>query len=508
LHDDTRRQGSASCFSRWIFARLLGAIFCGAFLSLAVQVRGLFGERGIAPAADFLRAAQAQLGTAAYWKVPTLCWLGASDAELMGLCWAGVVVSLVLVAGVCPGFCALLLWAIYLSLCSVGSPFLNFQWDILLTETAFLAIFALPWRWRPDWQQPTRVARLAWLLLWWLAFRLMFESGVVKLTSGDPTWRNLTALAYHFETQPLPLPTAWYAHQLPAVILRAITGVMFLIELAAPFLIFAPRHWRHAGALALIGLQVGILLTGNYAFFNLLSIALCLTLFDNAAWPARWRQRLLPVTAQPVREWRWTLWLFTPIAFVIVLTTSTQLEASLHQRDDWKPGWHPTVTTLLEAAHPWRSTNGYGLFRVMTTTRPEVAIEGSNDGVNWQEYGFRYKAGDLRQRPRLAAPHQPRLDWQMWFAALGDVRQNPWFVNTLARLLEGSPDVLALFEMNPFPAQPPRQIRAVLYQYRFTDFDEPTAAWWQRKMLGIYCPPLSITRERSADGGGKENPGR
>ncbi len=371
--------------ARWVFTRLLGALFFCAFFSLAGQVRGLLGERGIAPAASFLQRAHEQLGAVAYQKIPTLCWLGASDTTLVALCWAGVALSVGLMAGRCPGPCALLLWALYLSLCAVGSPFMDFQWDLLLLETAFLAGFALPWQFRPDWRQHTRVARIAWLLLWWLNFRLMFESGLVKLTAGDPTWLELTALQYHFETQPLPLPLAWFAHQLPTLVLRISTALMFLIELGAPFLLFAPRRWRHGGALALIALQLAILVTGNYTFFNLLSIALCVPLFDDASWPARIRA-LLPASPRPPEaDRRWPLWLFAPVAFVIVLVTAAQLETCFHQRGPWTPGWRAPTRAVIETLQPLRSANGYGLFRVMTTVRREIVIEGTDDGVNWRE---------------------------------------------------------------------------------------------------------------------------
>lgn len=484
-------------FARWLFARGLGAVFLCAFVSLGVQVRGLFGARGIMPAAEYLHAVQGHLGAAAYWKVPTLLWLGAGDGVLVALCWAGAALAVAMLCGVCPGACSLLAWALYLSLCSVGSPFLNFQWDALLLETAFLAAFVLPWGVRPDWRRHTRVARVAWLLLWWLCFRLMFESGVVKLAAGDPAWLQMTALGVHFETQPIPLPTAWLAHQVPGWVLQIATFLMFAIELAVPFLIAAPRRWRHAGALVLVGFQLSIAATGNYAFFNWLSIALCIPLLDDAAWPARWL-RWLPAPRPHAAEPRWTLWLFAPVAFVVVLLTSAELARSFHQRDGWQPGWKPVVAQTMEALAPLRSLNGYGLFRVMTTSRPEVVIEGSVDGVNWREYEFRYKAGDVRRRPPVVAPHQPRLDWQMWFAALGDVRHNQWLVNLLARLLEGSPEVLALLEWNPFPSQPPRYVRAVLYDYRFTRAGEDATAWWKRERRGLYCPPLSLKAGASA----------
>ena len=312
-------------------------------------------------------------------------------------------------------------------------------------------------------------------LLWWLLFRLMFESGLVKLTWGDETWWNLSALEVHFETQPLPLWTAWYAHHLPAWLLRAVTFIMFVIEMGAPFLIIAPRRWRHGGALALVALQTGIALTGNYAFFNLLSIALCIPLFDDASFPARWRGWIVAEEAPPFPKWR------------TVLATTCAVPAAALTLPGLIGGFRVECPQPLASL---RSFNGYGLFRVMTTQRAEVVIEGSNDGVTWNEYEFRWKPGDLRRRPALAAPHQPRVDWQMWFAALGDVRSNPWFVNLLARTLQGSPEVLAFYQWNPFPDHPPHHLRAALYDYHFTRAGE--SGWWRRERRGLYCPPISL----------------
>ena len=460
---------------RRIFAIVFGLTFASAFLSLAVQVRGLFGGRGIVPADEFLKAVHAQLGAAAYWEVPSFCWLGAGDGVLVFLCVAGALLSLAIAVGFAPGPCSLCAWAIYLSLCSVGSPFLNFQWDALLLETALLAAFWLPWRLRPVWGCETRGQVFARWLIWWLAFRLIFESGIVKLSWGDATWWNLTALYFHFETQPLPLWTAWYAHRAPGWLLSAATFLMFAIELVAPFLILAPRRWRHGAAVALIALQAGVAATGNYAFFNLLSIAICIPLFDDTFFSARWRGLIPFVETPPLPKWR-----------TVLATTCAMVAATL------------TLPGLVQAFHvdsplplvSLRSFNGYGLFRVMTTERPEVVIEGSNDGVNWSEYGFPWKPGDVRRRPALVAPHQPRVDWQMWFAALGDARSNPWLVNLLARTLQGSPEVLAFYEWNPFSNQPPRYIRAVLYDYHFTRAGE--SGWWRREKRGIYCPAVSL----------------
>jgi len=480
--------------ARWVFARTLAAVFFCAFASLLVQVRGLIGRDGVAPVWALLDAAWNQLGAWALWKVPSLCWLGASDGMLVGLCVAGMVVALVMGAGVAPGACSLVLWALYLSLVSVSSPFLDFQWDGLLLETALLAALALPWRWRPVWETDAPLPRFGRWLLWWLLFRLMFESGLVKLASGDPTWRGLTALDFHFATQPLPLWTAWYAHHAPRWLLQVATVIMFAIELVAPFFIIAPRRWRHGGAWALIALQVVILLTGNYAFFNVLTLALCALLLEDTAWPRWLRARLVPAVHWPVPSPRRPAWICAVSAAVVALLALPPLWTPVLALCGITPGKHSFMAQLQEAWSwhaPLRSFNGYGLFRVMTTQRPEIVVEGSNDGSFWQEYEFPSKPGDVRARPRLVAPHQPRLDWQMWFAALGGAERNPWFGVFITRLLQGQPTVLGLLETNPFPGQPPRYVRAVLYEYRFTRSDEG-GAWWHREAQGLYWPAVAL----------------
>lgn len=465
--------------SRKIFAHALGVILAIAFLSFAVQVCGLVGERGIVPAGEFLKIVEKNADAPA-WQVPTLFWLGAGDTALLAVCWLGVAASVVLACGFAPAPAALACWVLYLSLCSVGGPFLNFQWDALLLETTLLAVVALPWRPRPDWARETLLQCTGRLLLWWLVFRLNFESGVVKLTWGDKTWLEMRALDVHFETECIPNPIAWYAHQLPAWLSRPACAMMFGIELVVPSLIACPARLRHAAALALIALQFGIIATGNFAYFNWLSIVICLPLLADSFFPARWRsQNPAPLPPQP--EWKWIAAACVAL-FGFVATLPGLLGAFRLTAGDG----------LERALAPLRSFNGYGLFRVMTTERPEIVVEGSRDGVNWEAYEFRYKPGDPYRRPPFVAPHQPRLDWQMWFAALGDVRSTPWFVHFLVRLLEGSPDVLALLAKNPFPAEPPRYVRAVLYDYRFTRRADRTAAWWRREPRGLYCPPLSL----------------
>ena len=265
---------------------------------------------------------------------------------------------------------------------------------------------------------------------------------------------------------------------------------MFLIEFVAPVLIIAPRRWRHGAAWALIALQLLIAATGNYAFFNLLTLALCLLLFDNAAWPIRPRARVDPPPSEQSRTPTpaWTVWTTSAIVGFVFLVTVQPLFTTLgivEGRPALLAGLHRSVSSFM-------SFNGYGLFAVMTTTRHEIVVEGSNDGVSWRTYEFPWKPGDMSRRPGIVAPHQPRLDWQMWFAALSPFQNNPWFVQFLVRVLEGSPEVLGLLEVNPFPDQPPRFVRALVYDYHFTRSGDGTTGWWKRELLGLYCPVITL----------------
>jgi uncharacterized membrane protein YphA (DoxX/SURF4 family) len=364
-------------------------------------------------------------------------------------------------------------------------------------ETGFLAIFFAPLQFFPRRaSQEAPPSRIVLWLLRWLLFRLMLESGCVKLLSGDTTWHSLTALNFHYETQPLPTWIGWYVHQLPAALQKFSCAAMFAIELAVPFLIFLPRKPRQFAFLAFVLLQVIILLTGNYCFFNLLAMALCLTLLDDAAIQSLlqkvWRG-VSPNSHPPPPERRlrhWPMAVTVPIAALVGCACYTHFFGFIGVR---MPGPEPVVA-VYRWLQPFRTFSSYGLFAVMTTSRPEIIVEGSNDGVKWDAYEFKYKPGDLNRRPAFVAPHQPRLDWQMWFAALGDVHQNPWFVNFCVRLLQGSPQVLALLDKNPFPNVPPRYIRAVVCDYHFTDLAtrRATGEWWRREWKGIYLPPISI----------------
>ena len=483
----------------WLFLRLLGFVYFFAFLSLATQILGLMGQSGILPAGEFLAMLESRVGPERYWFFPTLAWLNSSDTALQVMSVGGALGSLLLIFDIAPILVLSLLWVLYLSLVTVGQDFLSFQWDSLLLEAGFLAIFMAPGHLWPRGSPKTPPPKVPRWLLWFLLFRLMFSSGVVKLASGDPTWRNLTALEYHYYTQPLPTPIAWYIHLAPAWFQHGSAVFMFFVELAVPFLIFAPRLWRFVGAGFLILLQLLIALTGNYAFFNLLTLALCILLFDDAFlerfFPRALAERRRAARSSP-RRFSLRRWVTAPVALVIFACGLLQLADLLSIQ--WLP---PTAFRLLSDLEPVRIVNGYGLFAIMTTSRPEIIIEGSNDGETWLDYEFKFKPGDLRRAPRWVEPFQPRLDWQMWFAALGDYRSSPWFTHLMLRLLEGSPPVLALFERNPFPRSPPKYLRAVVYDYTFTTWSERRAQgeWWHRRLVGDYFP--TVTLNRSEQGG-------
>jgi predicted DCC family thiol-disulfide oxidoreductase YuxK len=486
---------------RW-FLRALGFIYLIAFVSLWVQVDGLIGSDGISPTNQFLSAFHEQLGRDAYSLLPTLCWFNPSNAFLHFLCGGGVVFSLLLILGIVPAVSLVTLFVFYLSLTIAGQTFLSFQWDILLLEIGFLAIFLAPWQIWPKRGREPPVSRAALFLLNFLLFKLMVMSGVVKLTSGDDSWgwlnhsfhwSALTALDYHYWSQPLPTVLGWWADKSPEWFKHFSVGFCLAVEIIAPFFIWAPRRPRFIAAGLMIFLQIAIAVTGNYCFFNLLTIALCLLLIDDAALRLDGRARFGAPGGRALPQ---RLSILAAIA-VIILTVPFNAWLIFTA---FKPRatWPRPLAFLYEHVEPFRIVNGYGLFRVMTKDRGEIVIEGSADGIDWLPYEFKWKPGDVQRAPGWCAPHQPRVDWQMWFAALGTPQQNPWFGGLVVRLLQGSRDVSRLLARNPFLDQPPRYIRASFYRYRFTTVEEhrQSGAWWKRQELGEYLPTVSLDQSR------------
>lgn len=502
------RLGRASSFflASWLFLRVLALIYLGAFISFWVQIDGLIGRSGVLPAVELIDRVRQSLGPDRIWEgylgIPTLLWLFPSDGFLHTLCAGGCVLSVLLLVGVAAPVVLIFLWLFYLSLVSVGGDFLGFQWDNLLLETGFIAIFLQPLRlfsgFRRDWAPSYSVL----LLLRFLLFRLNFSSGVVKLRDEGGTdanvWADLTALYYHYETQPLPTVFGWYTHQLPDWFQQVSVFLMFVIQLGFAFFVFGPRQLRLIGCAGLTVLQIFIFITGNYCFFNLLTLAFCLLLVDDKLFSRiPFFRRFLeerPTEVSPIRE-RGRL---AVVALAFVALAITGLTQQVRTLGFWYSPPAPLAETMRSIA-PFRTVNTYGLFANMTTSRPEILVEGSDDGENWKPYEFRYKPGDLSRHPVWAQPHQPRLDWQMWFAALGNYRQNPWFVAFVHRLLEGAPEVLALLAKNPFPEHPPKYIRARMYDYHFTDLEtkRETGNWWRRDGEREYLPAVSLENFRS-----------
>ena len=486
---------------RW-FLRALGLIYLIAFVSLWVQVEGLVGSDGVSPVNQFLPAVYERFGRSAYSLLPTLCWFNSSNGFLHFLCSGGVVLSLLLIVGIAPALSLVALFVFYLSLILAGQTFLSFQWDILLLETGFLSIFLAPWRiwprelfWWPGAAIPaTAVSRPALFLLKFLLFKLMLMSGVVKLTSGDNSWWNLTALDYHYWSQPLPTVFGWWADKSPEWFKHFSVAFCLVVESIIPFFICAPRRLRLIAAGLMIFLQFVIALTGNYCFFNLLTIALCLLLIDDAVVASLCRGALLRRIRSTATQRRAYNGLsgYAAIAVIIVtLPINAWLIFTAFKPDT---EWPRLLAVAYGRVETFRIVNGYGLFRVMTKDRDEIVIEGSADGFDWLPYEFKWKPGDVMRAPGWCAPHQPRLDWQMWFAALGTPRENPWLGGLIVQLLQGSPDVSRLLAKNPFPREPPRYIRAMFYRYRFTTLREhrQTGAWWKRQELREYLPTVSL----------------
>jgi predicted DCC family thiol-disulfide oxidoreductase YuxK len=462
----------------FLFLRFFGLIYFSAFVSFGVQALGLIGSHGILPLTEMVDEVSRGAGAARFFLMPMVFWWSAGDVAIQVVCWSGAGLALLLTFNVLPRISLLVLHVLYLSLLYGGQTFMTYQWDVYLLETGFLALVltlaTVPGIW----------------LLRWLLFRFMFMSGVVKLLSGDPTWRNLSALSYHFLTQPLPTPLAWYASQLPAGTLRFTTGCMFAIELVLPFLIFCPRRMRFLAAFGVLLLQSCILVTGNYNWFNLQTLLLCLLLFDDAA-----LRKILPhnlIRLLPARPGKSAVRGAVP---VLVRTLALLIVFSSLVQMDLRFGGNPPLAArrVEQLIEPLQLVNGYGLFAVMTTERDEIVIEGSDDGVEWRAYEFRYKPGDPMRRPLWNIPHQPRLDWQMWFAALDDPRRLRWFSGFLRRILENEPSVTALLASNPFSDKPPVYVRALFYDYTFAGGrDRAKGQWWERRLLGLYFPPVRL----------------
>jgi len=325
-------------------------------------------------------------------------------------------------------------------------------------------------------------------LFHWLLFRLRFMSGISKLVSDDPSWSNLTTLNYYFETQPLPHIGAWYFHQLPDWILQAGVILVFFTELIVPFFIFLPRKFRLFAATVTIIMQLIIIATSNHNWINLLTIILCLFLLDDGILQKILPRRLCSLISIGTRvdnsmAINRSSYVLPGFAFLILLSSITAFSSMVSNVTI--PGAVERTTFLVRS---WGIGHIFHVFPTMQTERHELEIEGSYDGKEWKSYVFKYKPGPLDKNPAFIVPHQPRLDWMIWFVPPRNKEMLYWFDRFLLRLQQGSAEVLDLLEYNPFPDKPPNYLRVQVFQYRFTSMEErnQTGQWWKREYLGQF----------------------
>jgi hypothetical protein len=527
---DPRESTSHQLIARWLFLRGLGLIYFSAFLSLSFQIRGLIGPQGILPAGEFLQSVAHSLGALRLWYAPTVLWLQNTGVMLgatmpTALTVIGMVASVLLVLNLWPRLMLLVCFVAFLSFVSAAQDFSGYQSDGMLLEAGFISLFLAPRGLRPGWGADSPPPLAAVLLLLWEWFRIYFQSGLVKLLSGDPTWRNLTAMDEYYQNGPLPTWVGWYIQHLPEWFHKATAGATLLMELVLVFMAFLPRPWRIACFVIVTIWQAGVIVTANYTFLNYLVLLLGILLLDDAllrrylparlrrsfpqpddssspreepsqpeeSMPARGRSRsLLHPFSLPAAARRHLSALRLAVTAVLLSWVSYNtffLLLHMFTRN------LPLPAAPVIALEPFRIANQYGLFAVMTPHRYEIEFQGSNDGATWVAYPFRYKPQDVSMRPRIYAPYQPRFDWNLWFASLGDWRHYPIVPRTEELLLTNDGDVLGLFAANPFPNAPPHYVRAVLWQYWFTSLQEKRATghWWRRQFLGSYAPTIART---------------
>jgi hypothetical protein len=500
---------------RWIFLRLLAAIYFSAFFPLLFQIEGLNGPNGILPAQRFLHAVRDGMGSLWYWYAPTVFWLSSGSRMMMAVIWLGLAASVAALINVWPRLSFFVCFVCFLSFVTAAQAFSSYQSDSMLLEAGFLVLFIAPRGIMPGWGIASPPSRAGLFLLQWEWFRIYFESGIVKLLSGDQEWRNFTAMDEYYQNGPLPTWIGWYVEHLPHWFHAATVAGTLAMELAVVWMLFLPRRARLICFFIVTPWEIGVIFTANYTFLNYLVLALGFLLLDDRS--LRWLlpQRLrdtLPATPQPkaapgeteslsildapageLEEIPPTMrgpavW-FNAVRLVLSAVMLTWVAYATTAEMIHMP--LPSLPVI--ALEPFRIANQYGLFAVMTRGRYEIEFQGSNDGRQWTPYLFRFKPQALDKAPGIYAPYQPRFEWNLWFASLGDWQQNDLVPLTEERLLENDPDVLALFQSNPFGQAPPRYLRAVLWQYWFTSMEEKrrTGNWWKRELLGLYAPEIT-----------------
>lgn len=473
----------AVLWPRWIWLRALGIVFLSAFYSLAFQITGLIGPNGILPARDYLQG----FSLATLWSAPTVLWLANGDAALLVLVGAGALASVLLIFNVAPRACIAVALVCFLSFVAAAQEFSSYQSDGMLLEAGFISLFVAPRGLRPRLGEHDPPSKLSVFMLLWEWFRIYFESGVVKLLSHDVQWRTLTAMDHYYENSPLPSFLGWYVQQeLPHWFHAASVVVVFVLELVFVFFAFLPKRFRRFCFFVVTPFQILIIVTGNYAFLNYIVLFLGVFLLDDELF--RRNPAARAAAAEPAATGLGKAGLFQRAVLGVLLFVTVTIAPGL-QRFVPQPLLYPAI-----ALEPFRIANRYGLFAVMTENRYEIEFQGSNDGLHYTPYPFRYKPQDPKAAPGLFAPYQPRFEWNLWFASLSDWQRDPWVLRAAQKLLEGSKDVLRLFRSDPFQGKPPRYVKTVLWQYWFTTAAEKrrTGAWWVREQKGDYAPELEL----------------
>lgn len=470
---------SSYWLNRLVVERSVAVIYLVAFLVSANQGRPLIGTEGILPAQDFIRRAR-------FRRAPSVFFVHFSDPAFLAVCWIGAALSVLLVIGLPEAgpeaalvVIWLVVWALYLSIFNVGQIWYSFGWESLLAETGFLVAFL-----GPDRQAPPVL--VLWLLRW-LLFRLEFGAGLIKIR-GDECWRNLTCLEYHHETQPMPGPLSWLFHHLPRWSHQVEVAANHVTQLVLPCLLFTPQPVAGGAAGAMIVTQCWLVASGNFSWLNFLTIAVALSALDGA-----WLHQLIPLTVPDL----------TPpsTAFLATTVALTALVAIL----SWWPVRNMASRRQKMNApfNPLHLVNTYGAFGSVTRVRHEVVVEGTLDDppadqAEWKEYEFKGKPGNPRRLPRQFAPYHLRLDWLMWFAGISPGYASGWFEPFVAKLLVADRRVLRLLRRDPFGGQRPRYVRAVLYRYRFSTWQQlrQDRVWWDRIPVGVFMPPTGLDNGR------------
>jgi lipase maturation factor 1 len=511
---------------RWLFLRALGCIYFSAFFSLVFQIRGLIGPEGILPAVEYLRLVAHSFGySRGLWFAPTLLWLASGSHMLTAVCWVGMGASLLLALNAWPRGMLSICFVCFLSFVSAAQDFSSYQSDGMLLEAGFIALFFAPPGFRPGFGLAAQPARASLFLLQWEWFRIYFESGVAKIIGGDPEWRHFTAMDEYYQNGPLPTWIGWYVQHLPHWFHASTVYATLALELGLVWMLFLPRRWRIVCFFIVTPWELAIILTANYTFLNYLVLTLGFLLLDDRfslyLLPQRWKRRFVvdpTITERNPRDseanesteapeaskgpegheqsqvqvsggfrrhrnmMRLSL-IGVVLGWIFYATTAELI---------WMFSALPLPSAPVAALEPFRIANRYGLFGIMTRGRYEIEFQGSEDGKTWVAYPFRYKPQDLSKPPGIYAPYQPRFDWNLWFASLGSWQDYPIVPRTEVQLLSNDWDVLTLFAKNPFPHEPPREVRAVIWQYWFTTISEKRThgLWWRRQYLGLYAPTL------------------